>query len=311
MLISAYKHVEEKFGKEEASKLFLFGQEANQNILALAKMNMYIHDIRDAHLEFGDTFLYPKFKEGDGLRRFDVVVANPPWNQDGYGEEVLKKGEFWKQRFGLGFVPRQSADWAWVQHMLASARDDGSRVGIVIDNGCLFRGGKERAVRSAVLSEKNDLVECVVLLPEKLFYNTGAPGAIIIFNKHKPAERKGKVLFVNASKEFEQHPEVRKLNRLGDNNIKKIADAYKSFSEEKGFSRVVSLREIEQNDYNLNVTLYVMRDEEGEQIDIAKEFAELKELENEREEIRRKLDGILQQIVLVEEEGGGGHGSKV
>jgi len=290
MLISAYRHVEEKCGKEEASKLFLFGQEANQNILALAKMNMYIHDIRDAHLEFGDTFLYPKFKEGEGLRRFDVVVANPPWNQDGYGEEVLKKGEFWKQRFGLGFVPRQSADWAWVQHMLASARDDGSRVGIVIDNGCLFRGGKERAVRSAVLSEANDLVECVVLLPEKLFYNTGAPGAIIIFNKHKSAERRGKVLFVNASGEFEQHPEVRKLNRLGDNNIKKIVKAYKSFSEEKGVSRVVSLKEFEENDYNLNVTLYVMQDEEGEGIDIAREFGELKELERQKQEVASKLE---------------------
>jgi len=305
MLISAYKHVEEKFGKEEASKLFLFGQEANQNILALAKMNMYIHDIRDAHLEFGDTFLYPKFKEGEGLRRFDVVVANPPWNQDGYGEEVLKKGEFWKQRFGLGFVPRQSADWAWVQHMLASAKDDGSRVGIVIDNGCLFRGGKERAVRSAVLSEKNDLVECVVMLPEKLFYNTGAPGAIIIFNKHKSAERKGKVLFVNASKEFERHPEVRKLNRLGDNNMKKVADAYKSFSEEKGFSKVVSLKDIELNDCNLNVTLYVMADEEGERIDIAKEFSELKALAIERQEAERKLEAILQQITKTGGSGGG------
>jgi type I restriction enzyme M protein len=296
MLISAFKHVEEKYGKEEAGKLFLFGQEANQNILALAKMNMYIHDIRDAHLEFGDTFLYPKFKEGEGLRRFDVVVANPPWNQDGYDEEVLKKGEFWKQRFGLGFVPRQSADWAWVQHMLASARDDGSRVGIVIDNGCLFRGGKERAVRSAVLSEKNDLVECVILLPEKLFYNTGAPGAIIIFNKHKPAERRGKVLFINTSKEFEQHPEVRKLNRLGDNNIKKIADAYKSFSEEKVFSRVVSLKEIEQNNYILNVTLYVMQDEEGEGIDIAREFGELKELERQRQEVANKLEQYVSEL---------------
>jgi len=296
MLISAYKHVEEKYGKEEAGKLFLYGQEANQNILALAKMNMYIHDIRDAHLEFGDTFLYPKFKEGEGLRRFDVVVANPPWNQDGYGEEVLKKGEFWRQRFGFGFVPRQSADWAWIQHMIASARDDGSRVGIVIDNGCLFRGGKERAVRSAVLSEKNDLVECVILLSEKLFYNTGAPGAIIIFNKHKPAERRGKVLFINASKEFEQHPEVRKLNRLGDNNIKKIADAYKSFSEEKGFSRVVSLKEIAQNDYSLNVTLYVMRDEEGEGIDIARELVELRELERQRQEVASKLEQYITEL---------------
>jgi type I restriction enzyme M protein len=296
MLIEAFKHVEEKDGFEEAQKLFLFGQEVNQRTIALAKMNMYIHDIRDAHLEFGDTFLYPKFKEGEGIRQFDVVLANPPWNQDGYDEEVLKKGEFWKQRFSYGFVPRQSADWAWIQHMLASAKHNGSRVGIVIDNGCLFRGGKEKAIRSALLSEKHDLVECVILLPEKLFYNTSAPGAIIIFNLHKPAERKGKVLFINASKEAEQHPEVRKLNRLGDGNIKRIAEAFKSFSEEKGFSRVVSLKEIEQNDSNMNVTLYVMQDEESEGINIAKEYAELKELERQRQEVANKLEYYISEL---------------
>jgi type I restriction enzyme M protein len=293
MLISAFKHVEERFGVEEAGKLFLFGQEVNQRTIALAKMNMYIHDIRDCHLEFGDTFLYPKFKEGDGLKRFDIVVANPPWNQDGYDEEVLKKGEFWKQRFSYGFVPRQSADWAWVQHMITSAKDDSGRVGVIIDNGCLFRGGKERAVRSAVLEK--DWVEYVVLLPEKLFYNTGAPGAIVVLRKNKPADRRGKVLFVNASKEFEQHPEVRKLNILGKSHIEKIAGVYRSFGEEKGFARVVSLEEIKQNDYNLNVTLYVMADEEGEQIDIAKEYAELKELEKERQEIANKLEGYISE----------------
>jgi type I restriction enzyme M protein len=180
--------------------------------------------------------------------------------------------------------------------MLASAKDDGSRVGIVIDNGCLFRGGKEKAVRSAVLSEENDLVECVILLPEKLFYNTGAPGAIIIFNKHKPVERRGKVLFVNASKEFEQHPEVRKLNILGKKHIEKIAGAYRSFGEEKGFSRVVGLDEIRQNDYNLNLTLYVMADEEGEQINIGKEYAELKELERERQDAAGRLEQLLSEI---------------
>jgi type I restriction enzyme M protein len=179
--------------------------------------------------------------------------------------------------------------------MLASAKDNGSRVGIVIDNGCLFRGGKEKAIRSAVLSEKQDLVECVILLPEKLFYNTGAPGAIIIFNLHKPAQRKGKVLFINASKEAEQHPEVRKLNRLSDDNIQKIADTYKNYTEEKGFSRIVHIKEIlEQNDSNLNVTLYVMQDEENEGINIAKEYAELKELEKQRQEV----DSQLEQYVL-------------
>jgi type I restriction enzyme M protein len=302
MLISAFKHVEEKLGKDEAGKVFLFGQEANQRTIALAKMNMYIHDIRDCHLEFGDTFLYPKFKEGDGLKQFDVVVANPPWNQDGYDESVLKKGEFWKQRFGFGFVPRQSADWAWIQHMIASAKDDSGRVGVVIDNGCLFRGGKERAIRSAVLEK--DWVECVILLPEKLFYNTGAPGAILVLRKKKPAERKGKVLFLNASQEFEQHPEVRKLNILGKTHIEEIVGAHRDFGEEKGFARIVSLGEVKQNDYSLNVTLYVMADEEGEQIDVAKEYAELKATVSERQRAERELEEILQQIMKAKEKGG-------
>ena len=140
-------------------------------------MNLYIHDIRNAKVAFRDTLLYPKFKEDDGLKQFDIVIANPPWNQDGYDENVIKKGEFWKQRFRYGFVPKQSADWVWIQHMLSSTQ---GKVGIVIDNGCLFRGGKERIIRSRILEE--DLIECVILLPEKLFYNTGAPGAIIILN---------------------------------------------------------------------------------------------------------------------------------
>ncbi len=182
MLIAAYKHVEEANGKEEANKLFLYGQEANSTTYALCKMNLYIHDIRNPYIAYGDTLLSPKFKEGVEPKKFDIVIANPPWNQDGYGEDTIKKAEFWQKRFGHGFVTKQSADWAWIQHMLASAKENTGRVGIVIDNGCLFRGGKERAIRSKVIED--DLLECVILLPEKLFYNTGAPGAILIFSKN-------------------------------------------------------------------------------------------------------------------------------
>jgi len=296
MLISAYKHVERssKLGKDDANKLFLFGQEAGLSILALAKMNLYIHDIRNCRLYLGDTLRSPKIKEGEGFKTFDVVVANPPWNQDGYGEDELKKGEFWKQRFKYGFATRTSADWAWIQHMIASADDETGRVGVVIDNGCLFRGGKEKTIRSRVL--EGDLVECVILLPQKLFYNTGAPGAILILTKNKPAERKGKVLFINASDESEQHPEVRKLNRLGHEHIEKIADVYKRFIEEKGFSRITSLNEIEENDYNLNVTLYAMSIEEEEEMNVAKEFSELKRLEKERQEVTGKLEHYVIEI---------------
>ncbi|HEC79111.1 MAG TPA: SAM-dependent DNA methyltransferase [candidate division WOR-3 bacterium] len=294
MLILSYQYVKRQSGKDAADKLFLYGQEANYKTLALAKMNLYIHDIRNANLYLGDTLRFPKTKEGSHLKKFDIVIANPPWNQDGYNEEELKKGEFWQERFGYGFTPRQSADWAWIQHMLASADDTGGKVGIVIDNGCLFRGGKEKAIRKGVIDD--DLLESVILLPEKLFYNTGAPGAVLIFNKKKPRQRKNKILFINASQEFEKHPEVRKLNRLGEKNREKVVRAYKEFSEEKGFSRIVEKDEIEDNDYNLNVTLYVYPEEEIEEIDIAKEWKELKTIDKEIARIDQKIAEYLKEL---------------
>ncbi|OQX20642.1 MAG: restriction endonuclease subunit M [Candidatus Altiarchaeales archaeon A3] len=297
MLIISYKYVENLHGKETADKIFLYGQEANPKTTALGMMNLYIHGIENHHIMQGDTLLYPKFKNDDesGIKKFNIVIANPPWNQDGYDEEKLKKGSFWMQRFKYGFSPKQSADWAWIQHMLASADENTGMVGVVIDNGCLFRGGKEEAIRAKIL--ECDLIECVILLPEKLFYNTGAPGAIMILNKNKVYERKGKILFINASNEFEKHPEVRKLNILAEKNIKAISEIYKNFKETDGFSRVVSLDEIKQNDYNLNVTLYVFPEEKEEEIDVHSVWEELKEKEEEIEEIEGKIEKFLKEIM--------------
>ncbi|MEM4056762.1 MAG: class I SAM-dependent DNA methyltransferase [Thermoplasmatales archaeon] len=294
MLISAYNHIKKKFGEESVKKVFLYGQEVNPLTAALCKMNMFIHDIRDHRIEIGDTLMWPKLKDEEGkIKRFDVVIFNPPWNQDGYEEEKLKKAEDWQERFSYGFTPSQSADWVWVQHALASTKQNG-KVGLVIDNGCLFRGGKEKNVRAKILDA--DLVDCVILLPEKLFYNTGAPGAIILFNKVKPSERRGKVLFINASQEYEKHPEVRKLNSLSDENIRRIVEAYKNFRDVEDFAKVVSLDEVRANSYNLNVTLYVVPAEKGEEIDIFKEFEELKALEVEKDEIIAKLEEYIQKI---------------
>jgi len=290
MLILSQKHVEAVYGKDKAKELFLYGQEANPKIRAYCKMNLYIHDIRDADIQLGDTLLYPKHP----LEFADVVLANPPWNQDGYDENVLKKGHLRKQRFLYGFTSKQSADWAWIQHMLAMAKNESGRVGVVIDNGCLFRGGKEGDIRKKVVEA--DLVECVLLLPEKLFYNTGAPGAVIVFRKNKPAERKGKILFINASNEYIKHPTVRKLNSLSDGNIRRIAEAYKRFMDITSFCKVVDIEEVRNNNYNLNVTLYVMSIEKGEQIDIIKEYEELKELEKERHEVMTRLEQYITGI---------------
>ena len=291
MLIRAYDYVKEKYGEEEVRKLFLYGQEVNPTTYAIAKMNAIVHGIKDINLVVGDTLKNPRFKEGETFRKFDIVIANPPRNQDGYGEEELKKAEFYDERFRYGFTPKQSADWAWIQHMLASAK---KKVGVVIDNGCLFRGGKEGAIRKAVVED--DLIECVILLPEKLFYNTGAPGAIIIFNKQKPESRKGKILFINASNEYEKHPEVRKLNRLGEKHIEKIVSAYREFKDGDGFCRVVDVEEVRKNDYNLNVTLYVFPQEEVEEIDVAKEWEELREVEREIDEVERRIEEYLAEL---------------
>lgn len=297
MLINSYKHIEEKNGRDAADKLLLFGQEYNSKTLALAKMNLYIHDIRNGHLFLGDTLLYPKIKDGGKPKKFDTVIANPPWNQDGYPEEVVKKGEFYKERFPFGFANKQSADWLWIQHMIYSSKEDTGRIGIVIDNGCLFRGGKEKYIRSKVVD--NDLIEALILLPEKLFYNTGAPGAIIILNRNKPDSRKGKILFINASNEYEQHPDIRKLNHLSEKNIEKIVQAYREFKDTEGFSRVVGIDEIKKdNDYNLNVTLYVFPEEKTEEIDITKEWMELKNLENEIAENEKKIENYLSELGL-------------
>lgn len=294
MLIASYTHVKEQFGPESAKQIFLYGQEANAKTLAYGRMNMYIHDIRNVQLAYGDTLLYPKFKDGEAVRQFDVVVANPPWNQDMYDEKQLKKGEFCKQRFSYGFPNRQSADWAWIQHMLASAKAGNGRVGVVIDNGCLFRGGKERAIRQQILEA--DLLECIVLTPEKLFYNTGAPGALLFFSRNKREEHRGKVLIINAALEFGKHPDVRKLNILADKNIKTIVGVANSWQEIEGFSKVVSLAEIEKNDFNLNVTLYVSPQRNVEEVDIPATWAAIRNVEMELRTVDEQIAGHLKVI---------------
>lgn len=133
--------------------------------------------------------------------------------------------------------------------------------------------------------------------PEKLFYNTGAPGALVFLNKNKPDARKGKVLFINASSEFEQHPEVRKLNRLGEENIQKIAEAYRKFDGGDGFVRAVPLDEIKENDYNLNVTLYVFPQEVAEEINVEKEWQELRIIEEEIVGVEERIEGYLKEII--------------
>jgi len=290
MLIISYKFVEEKYGKEKANTLFLYGQEANSKTLALAKMNMLLHDIKNFYFALGDTLLFPKFKEGNSIKQFDYVIANPPWNQDGYDEDTLKKGEYWRERFKYGFTTKQSADWAWIQHMLASAKE---KVAVVIDTGAVSRGGREKLIRQRIVEE--DLIEAAILLPEKLFYNTGAPAVIIVFNKHKPEERKGKILLINASKEFEPG---KKQNTLSEENIQKIVETYKEFKDIEKFAKVITIEDAREADYNLSPSRFVSIAEEEEYRSIEEIEKELDELEDLHIKLKGKIKNILQALKL-------------
>jgi type I restriction enzyme M protein len=292
MLIESYRYVKEKLAGGNPS-LKLYGQDRSGDMVAVSKMNILLHGIKgDAKIFFGDSLLNPEFLEELGEEGADYVIANPPWNQDGYGEEKLNKPEL-RRIYKYGYPPNDKADWAWIQLMLHTAR---RKAVVVIDQGALFRGGREREIRSKILSKDEDLIEAVILLPEKLFYNTGAPGAIIVFNKSKPEERRGKVIFINASNEYKPHPEVRRLNILGEDNIEKIVKAYIEYIEIPGFSKIATIEEIRKNDYNLNVTLYVTPTGVEETIDILREYEELKRIEEERNQLLKEIDHIMREL---------------
>lgn len=288
MLIVAYQYVKEKFGEEKANTLLLYGQEYNHKTLALSKMNTVLHGIRNANLIQGDTLLYPKFKFEDSIKKFDYVIANPPWNQKkNYDEDSLKRSDYWRERFVFGFPTKQSADWVWIQHMLASTKDDGKTI-VVIDTGAVSRGGRELEIRKKVVEA--DLIEVVILLPEKLFYNTNAPGLLILFNKNKSSERKGKILLINASNEYIAG---KPQNTLGKDNIKKIVDAYNEFKTVDKFSKVVDLEEIKSADYNLSPSRFVSVIEEEKYRSISEIKMDLEKIEEERKRVEKKIEIIL------------------
>ena len=284
MLIFSHYHLAEK-GKDP-KKIFLSGQEINVDTWAISKMNVALHDM-EAEIHQDDTLSTPRFLDGAGLRKFDIVIANPMWNQDGY-KSVMESDRF--NRFAYGIPPNGSADWGWIQHILASLKQKG-RMGIVLDQGALFRGGAEGEIRKKVLEA--DLVEFVVALPEKLFYNTGAPGCLIFLNKNKAADRKGKVLFIYAGDGFEK---LKNMNRLRDEDVDKIVSTYRKFATVANISKVIGLEKITENDYTLSVTRYVDVFEEDEQIDVEQVWNELKKLESERQTVENKLISYLKEL---------------
>ena len=271
--------------------LKLYGQEINPFTYAMAKMNAFIHDM-DADIRVGDTIRNPRFVEGGRIKQFDKVTANPMWNQK-FPQEVFENDPY--NRFSFGIPPsNQSSDWGWIQQMFASLKEDG-KLAIVIDTGVVTRGSgsqgtdREKEIRKRFV--ENDLIEAVILLTDNLFYNTTAPGNIIVINKAK--KHNGEILLINASKEFAKG---RPKNYLTDENIKKILDAYFGWKEIEGFSKIITIEEARKNDYNLSPSRYVSVDEKEEIQTVEDILVEIGKVEEEREKVDRESREIMQKI---------------
>jgi type I restriction enzyme M protein len=233
---------------ENAANLSLYGQEMNLNTWAICKMNMFLHGVFSADIRKGDTLRAPQHTLHGELMSFDRVIANPPFSLSKWGKEECDNDSY--GRFPYGTPPKDAGDLAFVQHMIASTNAEGM-AGIVMPHGVLFRGSSEKLVRQGMLND--DLLEAVVGLPAGLFYGTGIPACLLIINKNKPVERQGKVLFINSELEYQ---EGKNQNTLREEDITKIVATFDNYSEIKRYSKVVTLADITDKDYNLNIRRY-------------------------------------------------------
>ncbi len=284
-----------KAGQEVGGNNFsLYGQELNGSTWALAMMNMLLHGFDSATVRWGDTLRNPKLKDGDSLMKFDTVVANPPFSLDKWGAEDAEHDQH--NRFWRGTPPKSKGDWAFISHMIEVAYEGSGKVGVVVPHGVLFRGASEGKIRQQTIEE--NLLEAVIGLPANLFFGTGIPAAIVIFNKGKKSEN---VIFIDASREFENG---KNQNRLRPEDIEHIVSTYRQFVAgelstgvaEERYSYVATRKEIEENDYNLNIPRYVDTFEEEELIDVMAVQAEIDSLEAELAEVQAQMKGYLKEL---------------
>lgn len=265
----------------------LYGQEAIGSTWSLAKMNMFLHGEDNHKIEWGDTIRNPKLLDKNGnLMLFDIVTANPPFSLDKWGHDEAEHDKF--GRFRRGVPPKTKGDYAFILHMIETLKPKTGRMGVVVPHGVLFRGSSEGKIRRQLIDE--NLLNAVIGLPEKLFYGTGIPAAILIFKKAKNSED---VLFIDASREFKSG---KNQNQLSDDNIQKIVETYRNRLNVDKYAYVASLEEIKENDYNLNIPRYVDTFEEEEEIDLMAVRAEREQLKAQLTELESEMTKYLKEL---------------
>jgi type I restriction enzyme M protein len=281
---------------ENQDNIQFFGQEMNLSTWAICKLNMFLHGFFNADIRKGDTLADPQHVNNGELMRFDRVIANMPFSLKNWGRETAEHDGYGRYRYGI--PPKDAGDLAFVQHMIASLNQEGA-MGVVVPHGVLFRGGQEGEIRKGILED--DLVEAVIGLPSGLFYGTGIPAALLILNKNKEVERRGKVLFINAELDYQ---EGKNQNILRDQDIKKVVGAFDAYNEIKRFSRVVPLEEIRKNDHNLNIRRYADTSPPPEPFDVRGILhggVPIKETHSDY--IKEILEGFDVSVVLVPKDG--------
>lgn len=265
----------------------LYGQEAIGSTWSLAKMNMFLHGEDNHKIEWGDTIRNPKLLDKNGdLMRFDIVTANPPFSLDKWGYEEAGNDKF--GRFKRGLPPKTKGDYAFILHMIETLKPKSGRMGVVVPHGVLFRGSSEGKIRKQLIDE--NLLDAVIGLPEKLFYGTGIPAAILIFKKQKVDDN---VLFIDASREFKAG---KNQNLLSADNIAKIVATYRNGGNVDKYAYLASLKEIKDNDYNLNIPRYVDTFEEEAEIDLLAVRAEREQLKTQLAALEIEMANYLEEL---------------
>lgn len=274
-------------GREVGSDNFsLYGQESNGSTWALCRMNMFLHGMDGARVEWCNTITSPKLLEADRLMKFDIVIANPPFSLDKWGHDIAEADRF--RRFLRGIPPKSKGDYAFILHMISVAHEGHGKVGVIVPHGVLFRGGAEGVIRRNLIEE--NLLEAVVGLPANLFFGTGIPAAILIFNKGK---KHNDVLFIDASREF---TDGKNQNHLRPEDIAKIVKTFKDGKSVEKYAYRATLAEIRENEFNLNIPRYVDTFEEEAEIDVVAVQRNIEGIEAELATVRKEMMKHLKEL---------------
>lgn len=287
MLLECVDHLKEN--NEDYRTLKLYGQEKNLTSSSIARMNMFLHGIEDFQIARGDTLRQPAFFAADGLKTFDCVIANPPFSLKEWGAENWANDPFGRNIAGV--PPKGNGDMAWVQHMIKSMNSTG-RMTVVLPHGALFRKGAEGKIRKALLEQ--DMLEAVIGLGPNIFYGTQLAACVMVFKQHKETSNKNKVLFIDGS---DQVRIGRAQNYLEPEHISQLFTWYQGNEDVENYVKVASMRDIEENDFNLNIPLYVEKIIEDNLPSVEEALSDLKIAWAESQKEEKKFKTILKEFI--------------